>query len=613
MKIKLFDRPACAGAVLSAALLLATTAHAAINISTQATQNMSCSGGVCTATAKKAYLNVNDVTGMLAAGDLKVVSGAGGEDIHIQAPFNWTSTSRLTLDAQRSIEFKKPVSVAGTGALTLVTNDGGTGGDYWFDEGASVTFWDTSSSLIINGQSFTLVEDIKTLAGDIVANPFGNFAFANSYDASVDGVYKHAPVLVTMSGEFEGLGNFLSNLQIRKDSDEKNLNVALFAQLASPAAIRNISVQNPLIQGAADHETLAALVARNDGGIIAHAAIDGGVVSAGYVDYPVVGGLVGENSVASVITACSSSASASGFIDSRVGGLVGSNSGNIFNSSAGGSTSSQTGSYVGGLVGFSDGTIDSSFATGNVSAAVGDEGAHTYGGGLLGSGYATNSHATGTVEGGDIAYIGGLIGEGGAANSFATGTVSGAYAEGGLIGIANASVISSFATGNASSGVGARVGGLVGSLLNDDNNSGSIETSYSTGSVSGDDYSSVGGLIGFKDRLAPVDQAYSLGAPRTGETHRSYVGGSIGFDGATHHLKHFITSTFWDFNTSGISDPSQGAGNVLNDPGITGLTDQQLKSGLPAGFDPRVWGRMRTSTTAIRTCSPIRLRRETRR
>ncbi len=40
----------------------------------------------------------------------------------------------------------------------------------------------------------------------------------------------------------------------------------------------------------------------------------------------------------------------------------------------------------------------------------------------------------------------------------------------------------------------------------------------------------------------------------------------------------------------GISDPSQGAANIENDPGITGLTDQQLKSGLPAGFDPKIWG-----------------------
>ena len=50
-----------------------------------------------------------------------------------------------------------------------------------------------------------------------------------------------------------------------------------------------------------------------------------------------------------------------------------------------------------------------------------------------------------------------------------------------------------------------------------------------------------------------------------------------------------IDNTYWDLNTSGIGDPTRGAGNVSNDPGITGLTDAQLKSGLPAGFDSKIW------------------------
>ncbi len=42
-------------------------------------------------------------------------------------------------------------------------------------------------------------------------------------------------------------------------------------------------------------------------------------------------------------------------------------------------------------------------------------------------------------------------------------------------------------------------------------------------------------------------------------------------------------------DTSGISDPAQGAGNVQNDPGITVLTTQQFTSGLPTGFSPLIW------------------------
>jgi hypothetical protein len=51
-----------------------------------------------------------------------------------------------------------------------------------------------------------------------------------------------------------------------------------------------------------------------------------------------------------------------------------------------------------------------------------------------------------------------------------------------------------------------------------------------------------------------------------------------------------MNSVYWDLDTSGISDPSKGAGNRTNDPGTTGLTDAQLKSGLPDGFAPAIWG-----------------------
>src|ERR1043166_5151628 len=107
--------------VLATATLMGATAHAAVVISTAATQNMSCSAGVCTPTAPDAVLNVTDLSNMLAAGDVKVVSDSAALDIQFAAPLSWTSTSRLTLDSYRSILFQQPVSVAGTGALTITT------------------------------------------------------------------------------------------------------------------------------------------------------------------------------------------------------------------------------------------------------------------------------------------------------------------------------------------------------------------------------------------------------------------------------------------------------------------------------------------------------------
>ena len=63
------------------------------------------------------------------------------------------------------------------------------------------------------------------------------------------------------------------------------------------------------------------------------------------------------------------------------------------------------------------------------------------------------------------------------------------------------------------------------------------------------------------------------------------VGGLIGQDASDAQN----TSDYWDLDTSGISNPAQGAGNIANDPGITGLTTQQFQSSLPAGFDKNVW------------------------
>src|SRR5438045_830853 len=133
-----------AGSALAAVLAGAGAANAEVAISSKATANMSCVSGVCTPTAKKAVLNVTDLTNMLAAGDVKVMTGRGATNIVVKDTFSWTSTSRLTLDAIQSVELDKPVTVAGTGAVTIATNDGGSGGDLLFDGKGGLTFWDTS-------------------------------------------------------------------------------------------------------------------------------------------------------------------------------------------------------------------------------------------------------------------------------------------------------------------------------------------------------------------------------------------------------------------------------------------------------------------------------------
>jgi hypothetical protein len=77
-----------------------------------------------------------------------------------------------------------------------------------------------------------------------------------------------------------------------------------------------------------------------------------------------------------------------------------------------------------------------------------------------------------------------------------------------------------------------------------------------------------------------VQGAYSAGEV-TGGTHENR-GGFIGVDGSGTYA-----ACYWDTTTAGAN---KGVGNIKGEvPGIHDVTDEQLKSGLPSGFDPSVW------------------------
>jgi hypothetical protein len=125
------------------------------------------------------------------------------------------------------------------------------------------------------------------------------------------------------------------------------------------------------------------------------------------------------------------------------------------------------------------------------------------------------------------------------------------------------------------------VGGLVGE------NSGPIQNSFARNHVADgkqNNDSNYGGLVGKNDPGGQIISTYAAG--RITVKSQVIVGGLIGFDSGA---RGSVQRSYWDLDM-GVGDPSQGAGNVANDPGIAGLTDAQLKSGLPAGFDPKIWG-----------------------
>src|SRR4051812_18313438 len=85
--------------LIAAALLMSNAAaQAEVSITDHATENMMCSAGVCSPTAKRAYLNVRELQRMLKRSDITVTTGSGAVTMEVDAPLSWTSKSRLTLD-----------------------------------------------------------------------------------------------------------------------------------------------------------------------------------------------------------------------------------------------------------------------------------------------------------------------------------------------------------------------------------------------------------------------------------------------------------------------------------------------------------------------------------
>ena len=185
-------------------------------------------------------------------------------------------------------------------------------------------------------------------------------------------------------------------------------------------------------------------------------------------------------------------------------------------------------------------------------------------GGIVGgnSGKIENSHAVvaAAFPRGDRADLGGLA----AANS---GTIQTSYVEGKLL-----SPSAHFSPG-----------GIVGQ------NYGIVKNCYALARIKGGErseqnpYAYDGGLVG--DNGGSVTTSYAAGKMEHVRYYGNTVGGLVGFEETQ---TGGLAKSYWDMG-DGVSDPAEAAGNIANDPGGTGLTDAQLKSGLPDGFDPKIW------------------------
>ncbi|HEX4157022.1 MAG TPA: hypothetical protein VHY79_00980 [Rhizomicrobium sp.] len=454
-----------------AALAATSGAHADVVISSAATSSMACSNGVCAPTAKNAVLNVGDLENLLASGAVEVTTSGSdvqARNIEIDTALTWSSGNVLALDAFQSILVETPVSIAGQGGLSIATNDRGTQGYFGFRGKGHVTFSNLSSVLTVNGASYTLEGDIKSLAAAIAANSAGNYALANDFDASNDGTYQNSPIPTEFSGSFEGLGNTISNLSLSGTGDP-NAAIGLFAELGL----------NNQPGGSVEDISLRELSVTGNG--------------------LAIGGLVGLN--AGTISGVFVSGSLSAEFqqgDPEIGGLVGYSIGNIARSGTEVTITSSQSAALGGLASYS------------------------------GRGAISQSFANCKISGGSASFIGGLVGD----------------------------------------------------------NESPVSASYATGSVQGGAGSDIGGLVGNNVEESTITQSYSKTILKDAGHKDRDAGGLIGVDNSPAGSNK---SDYWDTSTSRVKSPKKGAGTPQNDRGITGLTNQQLQSGLPDGFDPKVW------------------------
>src|SRR5262249_18020488 len=138
--------------------------------------------------------------------------------------------------------------VTGTGSLSLTTNDGGSNGTLSLGRKGRVGFASTGSALSINGASYQLENTLPALAAAIAANPSGNYALANDYDASQDGTYGQLPVSTTFTGTFEGLGHQIKKMTIKQEHGGGSIpGTGLFSDVDSPGTVRDIGVSDAQI------------------------------------------------------------------------------------------------------------------------------------------------------------------------------------------------------------------------------------------------------------------------------------------------------------------------------------------------------------------------------
>jgi filamentous hemagglutinin family protein len=559
------------------------------------------------------------------------VQSSGPGDIIINAPITWSTTNQFKIDAYHSIAINAPITLIGSGQLNLVTNDGGTGGDYSFAPGANISFMGTphsGESLFINNNFYSLIysaSDLPTFDNFVCCN----WAVARSF--SLDNqLYTHALIggyfgSQFFFGTFAGLGNTISDINISQTVADAQFSdtgqaaagfVGFFGQIGSTAVVRDLTLSNVSVTGGLGM-VVGGLAGFSDGQISnVHVSgqVTGGDVDTANSFLVDGGGLVGLASGS--ITNSSAAVNVTVGIGTA-GGLVGvaQPGASITNSSASGAVSVDadlTGSrtvMAGGLIGNVAGTnashvtLSGDFATGSVNG-----GQQTFDGGFAGAitqATVSNSYATGAVIGGPASYAGGFVGSvdnSTITTSYASGAVSQAVGGvastapdriGGFAGYigALASVSLSYADGAVTTKAGpdaadaTLAGGFVGDL---DQTGASVTDSYATGSVTltGAGSADTGGFAGLVEEGASAQHVYASGAVAASAGTVGGLAGQIGNPGAG-NTGGSVSASYWDKSTTGqtTGDTLAGTGTAPGVSAVGGSGPSAYATASYVGFD----------------------------
>ncbi|WP_258052330.1 MBG domain-containing protein [Mesorhizobium sp. INR15] len=366
-------------------------------------------GGSMDANTNDSVINVTMLQNLLATANVTISTGSGGAqagDITVAAPISWNANT-LTLNAHHSIVFNAGATIGGVGGLTLVNNNGGTGGVISYALGASATFTGTpgAQALSINGQSYTLIYDVNGLQS-INSGLNGRYALANTIEASATYYWNNLLGFTALgtdgntniqnggngfNGTFDGLGHIINQIWVRQIPANY---VGLFGYVGASGVVRNVGLVDAYISGSYD---TGAIAGWNKGTI-------SGVWASGYLQgVSGSGGLVGFNEGS--ITRSFSTVAVQSRDSNNVGGIAGYNSGTISQVYASGSVLG--GDKVGGLVGFNAGALSDGYSTGAVNGTMGG----TFGGSVGFSwGTVTNVYFDITTSGMTTGVGGGTAG-----------------------------------------------------------------------------------------------------------------------------------------------------------------------------------------------------------